>query len=62
MNQENSFYDQSFNSQIKSDLVGGLLYIGENSTVSSYKNKYLNARADIGGCVAMAFGSSATFE
>lgn len=62
MNQNEEFYVFQRNMQVAKSMQGGFLYIGTNSSVNSSFNTYKNARAHVGGCVAIQGYASATFE
>ena len=52
-----------FNPDLTDSLQGGLVYVGADSSLSSERNFYLNARAHTGGCVAVVgSGSRASFN
>lgn len=61
--EEPEYSHSLYNPDLTDSLQGGLVYVGGDSSLSSQKNFYLNARAHTGGCVAVVgSGSRAVFN
>lgn len=61
MNLPEKFYTEAVLPEITGDLQGGFLFIESNSSVTSIRNVYRNARAIVGGCVAFMAESEGSF-